>query len=430
MKATKTISGAICALTFWTGYPSSAQSAPSCSEEVSRATVVRCALEASLGAKAERIGLAALDGRHQSASVLLPSNPTLSVTGGLPADPSATEQTPLWSATLSQELEIAGQRGARLGAVAAEQRAQQSKVMTAQRQAAADALSAYFEALASTEQLRVADRMMILGKALQDVARARVEVGVGSSIDATLAEAAALRMGHARIEAEQRAASAMATLVALLGMNPLLARPKIDGPLTPLAGPDAPAAILVETAIARRADLAVLAAEREAQAQRIKLFERLRIPNPTLSVFARRDWIGERSVGLGISLPIPLPSPVGRTYSGDIAEASALTQRAETQIERLQRAIRLEVANAIALVAARKRQVELYTPDQLRKSGAMLDAIAEELQAKRIPVRDALLTQQGLIEILSGHVQAQKALCLASVDLARVTGVELERGVQ
>jgi cobalt-zinc-cadmium efflux system outer membrane protein len=430
MRATMVVASAIGALAFGLGLPRAAAAASSCSERVTRATIIACALDASLTARAEQIGVSALDGRRRAASVLLPSNPTLSVTGGLPADPSATEHTPLWSAALSQEIEVAGQRGARLDVVDAETRAQHRRVAAARRQAAADALVAYYDAIASAEHLHVARRLTMLANALKEVARARAEVGVGSDVDTLLADAAAIRIEQAQIGAAQQAAAATATLAALLGFDPLVSRPEVDGELEPLPIASSPAAALVEKAISQRADLAVLTAERDAQERRIKMLERLRIPNPTLSVYARRDWIGERNVGLGLSFPIPLPAPVGRTYAGEIAEITALTGRAAVDASRLQRAIRLEVVNAFELVQARQRQVDLYTPEQIARANRALDAIAEQLIAKRLPVREAVISQQALIELLSGSVEAQRSLCRASVDLARVAGVELERGLQ
>ena len=430
MKTTKLLVGATYALALAVSSADAAYAASSCSERVTRATVVPCALEASLASQVERFGLTAIEGRRQSAGVLLPANPALSVTGGLPIDPSATERTPLWSAAISQELEVAGQRGARLGVVDAERRAQQARLVIAQRQAAADALGAYFEALASAEFLRLAKRLTPLGKVLGELGRARAAIGVGSDVDATIAEAAAIRFAQVQLTAEQQVATASITLAALLGFNPAVARPAVEGDLTPLDVSAPETAILVENAVAHRADLIVLTAERQSQEQRIKLFERLRIPNPTLSVFARRDWIGERVIGIGLAFPIPLPSPIGRTYSGEIAEAESRMRQAEIQGEQLRRMIRVEVLRAVESVAARTRQVELYTSDQLRRSEAAITALGEELVAKRLPIREALIAQQALIDTLSGYVEAKRALCLASVELARVAGLELERGVR
>lgn len=430
MKTIHMLARAACAFAIAFGSTKGARSSPSCGEKITRASVVPCALEASLALQSERLGLSAADGRRRAAAVLLPSNPALSVTGGLPIEPSATERTPMWSASLSQELEIAGQRAARIGVASADGRAQHGRVVVAQRQAVADALAAYFDVLASAENLRITSRLVPVANALKEVGRARAEVGVGSSVDAVLAEGAAIRLAQAQIAAEQQALIASAALSTLLGFNPVEVLPLVEGDLTPLDVAALDRKVLIEGALARRADIVVLTAERDSQEQRIKLFERLRIPNPTLSVFARRDWIGERVAGVGLSFPIPLPGPLGRTYAGEIAEAKALTKRAETQTEQLRRMIRLEVIRAAELVSARERQVALYTPEQLRRSEAALGALAEELVAKRLPIRDALIAQQGLIETLLGYVEARRAFCIASVDLARVAGVELERGVR
>jgi outer membrane protein TolC len=43
-------------------------------------------------------------------------------------------------------------------------------------------------------------------------------------------------------------------------------------------------------------------------------------------------------------------------------------------------------------------------------------------------VRDALVAQQALVELLQADVAARRAWCLASVDLARAAGVTLEGG--
>ena len=86
----------------------------------------------------------------------------------------------LWGATLSQEIEIAGQRGKRLDLVSAEQRAQKARVGLAERDAASAALIGYFDALAAREESRLAARLGALAAALKNVARARAQAGVAA----------------------------------------------------------------------------------------------------------------------------------------------------------------------------------------------------------------------------------------------------------
>lgn len=403
---------------------------PACAT-INRSTIVSCALASSLASKSERLGLESFDGRRRAASVLLPSNPSVALGGGYTIDPAvpASDRQALWSATLSQEFEIAGQRGRRLDLVSAEQRAQEARLAMVRRETAAAAWIAYFDALSAIEEVRIAARLGALAAALKSVARARAQAGVSADVDAQLAESAATRFAQAQVAAEQRVNTTSAALATLVGLDPAQVKPRAEGELVPLTIADSAVPALVEAAIARRAEVSIAIAEREAYAKRVALYERLRIPNPTVSIFVRTDWIGERSAGVGLGFPIPFPAPVGRTYAGEIAEANTLAQRADTEAERLRRSVRLEVVTALEVVASRKRQVDLYRPEQVRETENTLRSIAEEIEARRLPIREALLTQQGLIDLLFAYVEARRNLCFASVDLARAAGLPLERGM-
>lgn len=407
-----------------------AEEGGSCSARVTRTNVVQCAVAASLASKSERLGLESFEGRRRAASVLLPSNPSVAFGGGYTIDPaiSPADRQAVWSATLSQEFEIGGQQGKRVDLVGAEERIQRARLGIVQRDAAAGALVAYFDALAAIEEARLAVRLGALAAALKTAARARAQVGVASDVDAQLAESVATRLAQAQIAAEQRVATTTSALATILGLDPLQAKPRPEGDLLPLAVVDAAPVPLVEAALTRRVEVAVAVAEREAYERRVALYERLRIPNPTFSLFVRNDWIGERTAGIGIGFPIPFPAPVGRTYSGEIAEATSLAQRADAEGERLRRTVRLEVVTALQVVASRKRQLDLYRPEQVRQTEDTLRSIAEEIEARRLPVREALLTQQGLIDFLFASVETKRSLCVASVELARAAGLPLERG--
>ena len=184
----------------------------------------------------------------------------------------------------------------------------------------------------------------------------------------------------------------------------------------------------MRSAVAQRADVVVAEAERRQHERRAEVFRRNRIPNLTISLFAQNDRINERILGAGLAFPIPLPAPVGHTYAGEIAESEALAQRAGFEVERLRRIVRLEVITAFEAVASRKREIALFSAERLRRAEEAIASIAGELEAHRLPLRDALIMQQGLVELLQAHVEARRLLCLASVELARVSGLPLERG--
>lgn len=96
-----------------------------CEGPLDAEVVVRCALAASPEVREARERLIAVAGRRATAGVWLPSNPTVSGVLANRQRPAPEPASVLnWAVTLSQEFEIAGQRGARVDAVDAEAAAQ------------------------------------------------------------------------------------------------------------------------------------------------------------------------------------------------------------------------------------------------------------------------------------------------------------------
>src|SRR5690606_33208547 len=88
------------------------------------------------------------------------------------------------------------------------------------RQTVADALDAYFDALAAVEKKKLAEAQASVGAALARAARARAEAGLVPPIEADIAEATALRIGQERFAAERRLDASMALLATLVGRDP------------------------------------------------------------------------------------------------------------------------------------------------------------------------------------------------------------------
>ncbi|APR79077.1 Heavy metal RND efflux outer membrane protein, CzcC family protein [Minicystis rosea] len=364
-------------------------------------------------------------GRESAAGVLLPSNPVLSVMAGAR---NATGMSAVnWLASLSQEIEIGGRRGARLDAARAEVGAQAKRASLTEREVAAAALVAYFEALSARDELALVNRLAESAEKLSESASSRAAQGLIPEVDANVAYAASMRARQTRAAVERRALAAHAALATTIGADPT--KPlEVDGELVPLAIHDDSIAKLTEQAAGARAEVEIARAEQVANEHRATVLRRSRVPNITVNVSVGSDGFGERIITGGISVPIPLPSPLGRTNAGEIAEAVALAQRAGTEVERLRRQVRLEVVTAAQALASRRRELAAFDTKRLVRVEESLKSLGEELAAGRVTVRDALLAQQGLLDLLEAYVEAKRALCVASVDLARAAGIALERG--
>jgi cobalt-zinc-cadmium efflux system outer membrane protein len=402
-----------------------AQEAVDCASKVTRTNLVTCAMTASLSIRGEQKTAAALEGRRTASGLILPSNPVLSLWGGR-RNGSATEPTTLnWSASLSQEIEVAGQRASRLRAADAALLAQEKRVLLTKRETAVLAWSAFFEALAAREQQRLAERLLSTSERMGVVARARAEKGVGAVLDADLADAATLRLLQIKLAADRSVTTSVAHLRFVLGQSPSVGA-EVEGDLLPLAGiPDARPASLSE-----RPEVQVADAERNAMLERAEAFRRSRVPNPTVSVIVQNDGYNERVFGLGLSIPIPLPAPVGRTYAGEIAEADALSQRAAIDRTRVERELQLLIADTYATYAAHKKAALAMTPERMRRAEDSLRDLQTEIEAGRLGVRDALVAQQTLIELLQASIAERRSFCLASVDLAHALGLPLDGGAR
>jgi cobalt-zinc-cadmium efflux system outer membrane protein len=402
----------------------STSTAPGCRGGLTQAVAVRCALAASPAVQVAERAASAAEGRQLAARTILPSNPQAEVT--------VASRYGVWAGNvdrdvnvygrLSQELEVAGQRGRRKRVAQSDVEAQQRRIDAVRREVAADVLTAHVEALAAKEQQALVKRLSATAQALVDLTREGEKAGLTSGLNADVAGTTVVRLRRQQIEADRRLATATALLAGFIGQDP--SRPDVDaiGELAPLPVPeDIPA--LVARALASRAELDVARAEREVHLRRAELYTRMRAPNPSLVLYAQRDGFNERVLGGGLSIPIVLPGPLGRTYRGEIAESHALARQAEAEALRLRRQVEAEVVTAAANVRARRDELAAFDPPRMQRAEAHLIALGEEMAAGRLAIREAVVLQQTFLEMLAAHLEARRALALASVELARAAGL-------
>jgi cobalt-zinc-cadmium efflux system outer membrane protein len=397
--------------------------ADDCVTKVDRSNAVRCALAASLAIVRERHALDALEGRKQTVSPLLPSNPQLAVSGARRR--TTASATTNWYATLSQEFEIAGQRGARRDAVDSALSAQGHFAVATERAVAADAWRAYFTALAARDSLATSFRLEQAFAKGTEAAQAGVAQGLVSGIDGDVAEFTLVQLSHARREAELTFQRATAELASSFGLDPATAMPSLAGELVPLTNVASLAADRVSDAVEHRPEVLQAKAAQQSYDYSASAFRRGRVPNVTLSVYAQRDGFNEHVLGGGLALPIPLPSPLGRTYSGEIAENEALSRQAAAEFDRMRRDARLEVVVARQAFDAANVQLALFTEERMVRAEQSLHSIATQIGAGRLSLSNAVVAQQTLIEFLRSYIGAKLEVCLTSVELARTAGVAL-----
>ncbi|MBL9037492.1 MAG: TolC family protein [Archangium sp.] len=385
-----------------------------CAGPITRRNVAACALEASPLLRESLAELRAAEGRRDAARPFLPSNPVIA--GSVASRVGPTDRALNWNLSLGQELEVAGQRWLRVEVSDTELSAQRSQGLVARRDISAQAWVAYFTALAAQERLALAGTLEAATNGVADTVRAMAAKGLASELDVDVAETAALRGTHERLGLEASVAASKVQLAQLTAHRPDLA---VEGTLEPVAvGEVQP--------VSTRPELLSAQTQQVASQRRVALLERMRVPNPTVSLFAQNDGFNERVLGVGLSFPVPLPQPVGRTRAGEIVEAKAVSEHAGAATERLQRELIAELAIATAQYIAASKARQLYASERVERATTRLVRVAEQVKAARLPVREALLAQQALVEQLKAAIDAREALCVASVRLARAAGTSLE----
>jgi outer membrane protein, heavy metal efflux system len=389
---------------------------------LSATNLTSCARQASFERRAGQAAIRAADGRVRASDPWLPANPALELSAARRRAGGRADVN--WSASLGVELEVGGQRQSRQRAARLDRDAQQSELEAIDRATASQAFRLYFELLAAREQQRVLAKLKAAATGVWEAAHAAAERGIAAGIEADVAEAGRIVVERRSAEAErdERAASvALANLVGLPGDE----TPLVVGALEPLR--DA-AKVRAGSAPADPPEVVALLAEGRASAARASALRRSRVPNPTVSVFVQRDGFDESVVGLGLALPLPLPEPIGRTFSGAVAESEALADRSTWLAQSRRRTARSELGQALIVYAAARQAVQAFSTERLTRAELMSASLAAEVRSGRLPVRDAILFQGPLLELLLSAIDARKQLCLASLELLRAAGLPLDGG--
>ncbi|HRI08549.1 MAG TPA: TolC family protein, partial [Nannocystaceae bacterium] len=209
-----------------------------CQGTLTRGAVVACILADHPSIRVAEHAQEAAQGRRLGARTVLPSNPSVEISGG--------KRVGLWNGErdinvygrLSQEIEIAGQRRKRMAVADAEIAQAERQIELTRRDLAASALTAYFELLAAQEQREMIGRIARTAETLVELARVSERTGLGSALNADVAVAASVRVQRQQIEASRRVAAARAVLAGLLGRDSAGAALDVQGDLSPLLVPD------------------------------------------------------------------------------------------------------------------------------------------------------------------------------------------------
>ncbi|WP_342348173.1 TolC family protein [uncultured Nitrospira sp.] len=321
---------------------------------------------------------------------------------------------------LSQEVEVAGQRGLRREEAVRNVSQVEAQVKNRERLITGEVKRAFFQALTLEKVLNLRKEIETLNRRIRDASRARFKAGVIPIMEYNLAE---IRYGQARKETLVAQASFRNKVVdirRLLGWEPDRSI-GLDGQLrnppqmVPL--PD-----LLQQAQSQRPDL--LAARREVARVEaaINLTRRLIVPNPTFQGFYSTETEGADGSSKLLGGGITIPFPVFNRKQGELVTQGGELNRGRYQIVSVMRNIEQEVKTAFQAYEAARQSVEVFEAEVLERIDENFRFVEDAYREGKIGLLQLIVVQDDLIVAQLSYVNSLGQYREAEVNLAQAIG--------
>lgn len=377
---------------------------------------VELALERNLELRSLTAEIDAARARVRGASLPSQYNPEISAEAG-PRWDRDIGIIPQYRLELSQVVEIAGQRGARIAAAEAALRATEARVGARRIELAAETRQLFGRVLAAEQRVRLAEEAETLSRDALRAVDERFRSGAASRMEVNTARVDVGRTTRDRALAGQARAVALSDLWLLLavdasdGLVPA-------GTLAQVASqPGAPDLGALLNQATGRPDLRAAREElEEARAER-RLADRLAVPNLRLGVGTANEERSQMLIGT-VGMPLPV---FNRNQAARGASAARVTQ-AERALEAVERRVRQEVRLALSRRAAAVAAAEAY-------AGAAAQALQENLRlgyeayrSGKLDYLQLMLIRRETIEARRSQIDTLEELNNADAQLRRAVG--------
>jgi len=377
-----------------------------------RSPVLTVARSTRSRAEAARVG----------ASLRLPTNPEVSVAVGPRIGVSGTGVDV--DVSLMQQIQIAGERGARLDAANALRDLTEAEIEVIRWAVHCDVHAAFHRAIVDQERMRLAERVVSFQREVSRVVDRQIAAGEASPLALRLARAEVAQAEQVLVAAQQAFFASRVRLAQLSGWP-------VDAPPMPVGAAGSPADPppldrLREVAQARLPSLRANATRiREAEA-RSTLADREAWPRPSLGVQYRREGNpsaeGAYDVVMGV---VSIPIPSFQRNQGDRARARADVTVAEAELEASRRLLDGELAAARSEVAAAAARARAYGTEILPLFEESLALLQRSFELGEIDLLALAIGRERLLRIQSDALGAQQDYFVALARLERVVGVDL-----
>lgn len=359
-----------------------------------------------------------------AASILLPTNPELSVAVGPRLGISGVGLDV--EASLMQQIQIAGERGARKNA--AERFAELTEADIEQLRWAVhcDVHATFHRALVENKRLALAERVVSFQQDVLRVVERQISAGETAPLTLRLAKAEVAQAQQVLVGARQ-AFYASRVRLALLSGWPVDSLPtpggEVDDPREP-----PPAASLGPIAREKLPSLrAATARLREAEA-RVTVANREGWPRPSIGVQYRHEGNPSTEGFYDIFMgAISVPIPTFQVNQGERAKARADLTVATAELDAALKLLEGQIAEARSEVAAAAERTQAYGTEIVPRLEENLSLLRRSFELGEIDILALSSGRERFLRIQSDSLSAQQDYFVALATLERVVGVDLWR---
>lgn len=368
--------------------------------------------------QALRLEESAASGRLEKARLPLGKNPTVE---GYAAKKDRPEEDgggvyTNYGFKISQEVEIAGQRGSRISAAQNDLAVIKAGIADKERTLTADVKDAFARALALKKKHALSGQVLELKEEFLGYARIKYQAGDISALEVNLAEVELSKAKRERLLLQREYRASLLALQSFAGAPPDLSV-SLQGEL-PLNAPVMPdRKTVMSAAMSGRPDAQAASSEMEKTKALLALAKKEAFPNLTLSGFYDRDEL-RNVVGVGLSIPFPLFD----RKQAEKKEALARREGARIKSDGLKQAIEREVEQAVSDLAAAGEEMTIFNREIIVKSAENLTLLNLAFKEGKVSFFEVRLAQRETIDVQFAYIEAQIRTQLAVNALEKITG--------
>jgi cobalt-zinc-cadmium efflux system outer membrane protein len=319
---------------------------------------------------------------------------------------------------LSQEVEIAGQRGKRIGEAEEGLTISNLLIKDKERAILSEVKGKFIKALAACRKVELAEKGVVLKKDIADLTRKKSRKSDFSETEADLAEIELdkAKMGLRSARKEYR--ESLILVRSSVGLKSDTAM-SVEGSLE-LDDFLLPDMNTLKQRALRRPDVRAANEEITKSNFTLALTRREAVPNITLSGIYGQD-VGRNYMGMGLSVPIPLFD----RKQAEVIEAKDKVEQSKLKYGALRKTLDENIEETYDTARETVEEAQFYKREILVKSSEYLKHMNNAYKSHKIGLLDVRRAQIDMLEIESDYVDALSRARLAMIELETAVGSSL-----